>query len=89
MKYIKTPIKKYNVKEGKTMTKQAKVKEVKASRKYAPSRLEVFKTVLIAVMITSIVAFIGGMQFQAKQQARIEQAVQALTPSAEATPVKK
>lgn len=39
--------------------------------------IETVKTVAIAVLITAIVAFIGGMQFQSREHAQVQAAVQA------------
>lgn len=66
------------------MNKKVESKPTKAPRKYQPTRVEVFKTVLIAVLITGMTAFVAGMQFQAKQQDAIQRAVSALAPVAEA-----
>lgn len=58
--------------------------------KYTKTRGEHIKDVIIAVLVASIVAFIGGMTFQSKQQHAIEAAVQAVTPTAQAqAPAKK
>lgn len=58
----------------------------KPSRKYAPTRLEVIKTVLIAVMFTAIIAFALGVAFQKNQNTEVQNAVSAATAEA---PVKK
>lgn len=49
----------------------------KASKKYQKTRGEHAKDILIAILITGVVAFIGGMQFANKQAAKVEQAVKA------------
>ncbi len=49
----------------------------KATKRYAPSRMEVFKTVLIAVLVTAIVAFGVGVKYANNQHAQVEQAVKA------------
>lgn len=77
MKHEKTPIKKHKVaREGRRDIKMSKPnKEVKV---YAPSRMEVAKTVIIWVLITTAAAFISGMQFQKSHQAEIDRAVQSV-----------
>lgn len=59
------------------------------AKTYNKSRGEHFKDIVIAILITAIVAFVGGMQFQNKQQDAIDTAVNAVSPSASAEPVKK
>lgn len=52
--------------------------EVKAPKaKYSKTRGEHIKDVIIAVLITGIIAFVGGMVFQGEQQAAIETAVKS------------
>lgn len=63
-------------------------KQAKAS-KYAPTRLEVAKTVTIAVLVTSVVAFVAGMQFQQGQEAEVRGAIEAATKTVQAEPAKK
>ncbi len=45
--------------------------------------IETIKTVVIAVLITAIVAFIGGMVYANKQHDVVDAAVQAATPVAQ------
>lgn len=75
------------------MTKETKTPEItKAPKpKYSKTLGEHVKDIVIAVLITAIVAFIGGMMFQNKQQHAIETAVKAVTPIAQAqeVPAKK
>lgn len=64
--------------------------EVKAAKKYAKTRGEHFKDLVITALIVGIVAFIGGAVFQSKQQSAIDTAVKAVTPSVSAqAPEKK
>ena len=53
--------------------------------------VETAKTVIIAVLITAIVAFIGGMRYAEHQEARVTQAAKSTTAvvAAPATEVKK
>jgi cell division protein FtsN len=37
--------------------------------------IETVKTVVIAVLVTAIIAFIGGMKFQAREHAQVQSAV--------------
>lgn len=92
MEFEQTPINPIRV--GRTFTKMSKnqptVAEPKAPKqKYAKTRGEHFKDIVIAVLVAGIIAFIGGVVFQAKQQSAIDTAVKAMTPTAEAAPVKK
>lgn len=66
-----------------TPTKEAP----KASRKYSKTRGEHYKDIVIAVLVTSVIAFIGGMHFSNSQHAETAKAVQAAT--VQATAVKK
>jgi hypothetical protein len=62
-----------------------------AAPAYNKSKGEHRKDIVIAVLVAGIIAFIGGMTFQSKQQSAIETAVNAVTPTAQAqeVPVKK
>ena len=67
------PTKNYTFKVRKVIEGMAKPKT-----KYAPSRIEVAKTVMIAVLITAVITFVAGMQFQKSQEAEVRNAVQAV-----------
>lgn len=56
-----------------------KTEAPKASRKYNKTRGEHAKDVVIAVLITAVIAFVGGMHFSNKQHAEVTQAVTAAT----------
>lgn len=76
MNYELTPIKPVRVGRVKEMTKSTSTNEApKASKKYQKSRGEHVKDILIAVLITGVVAFIGGMQFANDQNAEVQSAV--------------
>lgn len=80
MDFIETPITtKKPERVGRVkMTKTISTPEApKASKKYQKSRGEHAKDILIAVLITGVVAFVGGTMFANKQNARVEQAVKA------------
>lgn len=92
--YIATPITKpYRV--GRTFTKMSnsnnKAAEPKAPKaKYAKTRGEHYKDIVIAILIAGIIAFIGGMHFANTQHDAIDTAVKAVQPTASAqAPVKK
>lgn len=92
MEYIETPINPTRV--GRTFTKMSKQTatqpEVKAPKaKYSKTRGEHFKDIVIAVLITGIIAFVGGMVFQGKQQQAIETAVKGASTQTVEAPVKK
>lgn len=79
---------------GRTLTKMSKTTNTPEARqpkaKYAKTRGEHTKDLVIAVLVAGIIAFIGGMTFQSKQQGAIDTAVKAVQPTAAAqAPVKK
>lgn len=90
MDYIETPINPNRV--GRTFNQMSKqsttqpevTKALKA--KYSKTRGEHIKDIVIAMLVTGIIAFIGGVQFQASQQRAIETAVKGAQTEA---PVKK
>lgn len=75
------------------MSKSTNQAEPKTAKKYAKTRGEHAKDIIIAILVTSIVAFVGGMYFQGKQNSEVKNAVsaaqQAMAPKAEAAPVSK
>lgn len=77
-------------KDSKMSNKSTAVEAPKASsKKYTKSRGEHAKDILIAVLVTAVIAFIGGMSFQSKQNAEVKNAVSAaVAPKAEAAPLK-
>lgn len=87
MDYIETPINpnrggRISTKMSKPNNNQPEVKAPKA--KYSKTRGEHIKDVVIAMLVTGIIAFIGGVQFQANQQKAIDTAVkgaQTIAPS--------
>ena len=86
--YIDIPLLTKTAKSGgkgqKMPNKTTNTPEVKTGKKYAKTRGEHFKDIVIAILITGIIAFIGGAVFQSKQQNAITTAVKALTPSVSA-----
>ena len=79
MEYEQTPINPIRV--GRTlhqMSNNQPTPEVKAPKaKYSKTRGEHIKDVIIAVLIAGIIAFIGGVTFQSKQQDAINTAVKS------------
>ncbi|HYG84617.1 MAG TPA: hypothetical protein VD907_07125 [Verrucomicrobiae bacterium] len=61
----------------------------KPAKKYAKTKGEHFKDIVIAVLVASIVAFVAGMYFANQHQADIDKAVSAVAPKAEAAPTVK
>lgn len=51
--------------------------EAKAKKQYQPTRLEVAKTVLIAVLVTTILAFLAGVHYANGQHGVTAQAISA------------
>lgn len=60
----------------------------KPSKKYNKTRAEHYKDIAIFVLVTAIVAFTAGLQFANSNNAKIQSAVKAVTPSASAEPSK-
>ena len=94
MEYIETPINPYRV--GRTFTKMSKqtttqpevTKAPKA--KYSKTRGEHIKDVIIAMLVTGIIAFAAGIWFNEGKQHEIETAVKgAQTVAQPEAPVKK
>lgn len=77
--------------KGIKMSKQNKSTEPNkpAKKAYTPTRMEVVKTVIIAVLITAVVAFICGMNFQKSHDMEVKNAVSQATATAQAANVKK
>lgn len=65
---IKTP-------KGRKETEMPESNVAPKSKKYSKTRGEHFKDIVIAVLITAIVAFIAGANYASKQQAAIDKAV--------------
>lgn len=64
----------------------------KPAKRYTKTRGEHYKDIVIAILITAVFAFVGGMSFANKQEAEVKNAVSAaqakITPVAEAAPLK-
>lgn len=90
MDFIETPKTPYRV--GRISTKMSKesTQPAPVKAKYAKTKGEHTKDLIIAVLVAGIIAFIGGMTFQAKQQEAISTAVKGAQTVApvEATPKK-
>lgn len=65
--------------------REGKKKMANAKTKYAPSRMEVAKTVVIAVLVTAVIAFIAGTSYQKGHQAEVQGAVHAALQNAQAS----
>lgn len=64
----------------------------KVKKPFKTTRLEVAKTVAIAVLITAVLAFMAGVRYQNNRDAELDHAVQqaqAAMQETEAAPVKK
>jgi hypothetical protein len=92
MQYELTPVKQLTItrKGGKDskMSKTTQTEVAKTSKKYAKTRGEHYKDIVITILVTAIIAFICGAVFQSKQQNAINTAVKAVTPSAHAEALK-
>lgn len=79
-------------KGGKDSKMSKNTKQVEAPAKtYNKTRGEHIKDIVIAILITGIIGFVVGMQFTEKQNAKVSEAVNAVTATqtAEAATVKK
>jgi hypothetical protein len=84
MDYIETPVKPERVGRAK-MPNKSITAEPKAAKKYAKTRGEHYKDIVIAVLIAGIIAFVGGMHFSNQQHSQTAQAVKnAIAPSVSA-----
>lgn len=70
--------------KGRKMPKQTNTVDAPVAKTYNKTRAEHLKDIIITVLITGIIAFIGGAMFQSKQQDAINTAVQAVAPTANA-----
>lgn len=74
--FIETPLTPNRV--GRTFTKMSKPEPtttVPVKAKYAKTKGEHNKDLIIAILIAGIIAFVGGMTFQGRQQDAINTAV--------------
>ena len=73
------------------MSKNTKQVESPTAKTYNKTRGEHVKGIVIAILVTAIIGFVGGMQFTEKQNAKVSEAVNAVTATqtAEAATVKK
>lgn len=67
------------------MTKTTQTNEPKSSKKYAKTRGEHYKDIVIAVLVTAVVGFVAGMHFANTQNAQVQNAVKAVQTPAPAT----
>ena len=65
------------------MSKSTNTSEPKSSKKYNKTRGEHFKDVVIAVLVTAVVAFVAGSVYANGQHKATAQAVQQATAQAE------
>lgn len=78
--YEDLPRKQINItRKGGKVNKMTKAsKEVKQPRVYAPSRMEVAKTIVIWILITAGIAFVSGMQYQNSRNAEMARAMKSV-----------
>lgn len=69
-------------KQGGKAEKMATKETATTSKKYNKTQGEHAKDIVIAVLITGVIAFVGGLVFANKQQARVDHAVSAVTQTA-------
>lgn len=61
------------------MSKSTNTESSTPKKKYAKTRGEHYKDIVIAVLVTSIIAFVCGMQFANSNNAKVSEAVNAVT----------
>ena len=66
------------------MSKTTNTPDAKPAKKYAKTRGEHAKDIIIAILVTGIVAFVGGVYFANQHNAEIARAVSAVQPTAHA-----
>lgn len=71
------------------MTKNNTTPEVKQSKKYTKTRGEHFKDLVIVALVVTIIAFIGGMQFQKSHDSEVRNAMAQAQTVATDTQAKK
>lgn len=77
-------------KDSKMSKSNQPVADTKPAKKYSKTRGEHFKDIVIAILVTAIIAFGLGVKFQADRNAEVANAVKAVTATAQAeAPVKK
>lgn len=81
MDFIETPIStKLPARVGRAKMPNTSTNEApKASRKYAKTRGEHLKDMIIVALVAGLIAFIGGMHFSNGQHSQVERAVTAAT----------
>lgn len=83
--FIDIPMKKpERVGRAKPMPNKSTNEASKPAKRYQKTRGEHYKDIVIAILITAVIAFAIGMRFSNNQHAQVEQAVKAATVS---TPV--
>lgn len=75
--------------KGQKMSKTTQTEQAKTVKKYAKTRGEHYKDIVIAILVTAIIAFVCGAIFQSKQQNAINTAVKAVTQTANAVEASK
>ena len=90
VQYEDLPAKNNNkiIRRDSKMSKKQEIPTAKTRKSYQKTRAEHYKDIVIAVLITGIIAFIAGAQFNAGQNNAISKAVEAVTPQASATELK-
>ena len=84
--YEDMPAKKYKI--SKTQ-KGGKASKMTKEKQYNKTRGEHYKDIVITILVTAIVAFIAGVQYQSAQHEAVKSAVDAVAPSVKAEPAKK
>jgi hypothetical protein len=66
------------------MSKTTKEVAAKPRKGYSKTRAEHYKDIVIAVLVAGIVAFVGGVMFANGNNAKVQAAIDAVQPTANA-----
>ena len=94
LKYEDLPKKRYKIikatrKGGKGSKMSKELKTAKVRKSYSKTRTEHMKDIVITILVTAILAFIAGAMFQNNQHDVVENALNAVTPTASAETLKQ
>lgn len=86
--YEDLPKKKTNARKSRKDIKMSK-EATKQAKSYKKTRGEHIKDIVITILVTAVIAFIAGANYQNKQQAKIDTAVHHAVSNQSTAPAKK
>lgn len=82
--FIETPQKPLKTaRRGQKLSRNSITKEARQAKRYQKTRGEHGKDIIIAVLVTAVMAFMAGMYFANKQNAEVQNAVKAAEATAQ------